>query len=241
MDAAPTFVVGLPRAGKSTVEGILAKSPSAWAGGELGQLRRAVLELGVDPGTRGLSAVGRQSLARLTPQDIHEGGRKYADYVKSIGAAGGMVIDTMPTNFLLIGYIRLMLPNARIIHPVRDPLDHAVAIFEKCFARPVYGYTYRLEDIVAYYSSYRRMMAFWEAQAPGQILNVQVPELKVDASAVRRLYDFCGLDWHEGAEVVPESEQELGAREAAATQAQRLRHLECYREELTNLLEQRLR
>jgi len=202
----------------------------------LGQLRRVVLELGVDPGTRGLSAVGKQSLARLTPHDLYEGGRKYADYVNSIGPAGRMVIDTMPTNFFLIGYIRLMLPNARIIHPVRDPLDHAVALFEKCFARPVYGYTYRLEDLVAYYSAYRRMMAFWEAQAPGQILTVQVPELRADASAVRHLYDFCGLDWHDGAELVAESEPELGARAPAATRADRLQHLECYRGELAKLL-----
>jgi len=228
-DAAPIFIVGLPRAGKTTIEMVLGQSPSAWAGGELGQLRRVILDLPVKSGHSELRPLSRRRLAAIDASQLADAGREYVDYVARLAPPGRVTIDTMPPNFLFLGYLRLMLPNARIIHAVRDPLDHAVALFEKYFGRSSYGYTNVPGDLVAYYGAYRRMMDLWKQQAPWSLLEVDVSRLREDSSLIRQLYAFCGLEPPAHEPAVPESEPQAG-KDTGQAQAERERHLDAYKD-----------
>jgi len=198
VEAPPVFIVGLPRAGKSSLEGMLARHPALRRGGELPLLGHAVARLRreaglADPGA--IAALAAEYLAgarRLAPPPLR-------------------LLDTMPLNLMQIGFIRLALPNALILHCVRDPLEHAVAIYQKYFGRPGYEFSTDLGDLAAYYRLYRRLMAHWHAVFPGAILDVDVAALRRAPEApMRAILDFCGLDWHPACLAPFDPEPEIG-------------------------------
>jgi hypothetical protein len=102
----------------------------------------------------------------------------------------------MPSNFYFLGLIHLALPNARIIHAVRDPVDTCVSCYSKLF-RGEQNHTYDLGELGRYYRRYERLMAHWRAVLPpGRILDVRYEALVADVeSEARRLVAHCGLDW----------------------------------------------
>src|SRR5690606_24322380 len=144
----------------------LARAPGTWAAGELSQLKRVTIEALPADARRDREPLVRLDLAQFDPAAMRAAADNYLRYVSALAPASATVIDTMPTNFMLVGFIRNMLPNARIVHAVRDPLQQAVALFEKCFHRPAYGYTCILGELQAYYLSYRRMMDLWDRLYP---------------------------------------------------------------------------
>jgi hypothetical protein len=104
-------------------------------------------------------------------------------------------IDKMPNNFRHIGLIHLILPNARIIDARREPMACCFSNFKQLFASGQ-EFTYSLEDIGRYYRSYVELMQHWDAVLPGKILRVQHEDVVADLEGnVRRLLDFCGLDF----------------------------------------------
>jgi hypothetical protein len=142
----------------------------------------------------------------------------------------------MPINFMLVGFIRSMLPNARIVHAVRDPLQQAVALFEKCFRRPTYDYTCNLGELQAYYLSYRRMMVLWDRLYPGAVFHADVAELKHDPGRVRDLLDFCGLGKPAAGAGIMESEPEAGGLPLSEKAVELKRHARAYAGDLPGLL-----
>lgn len=187
-DASPIFVVGLPRAGKTTIEKILAGHPEAEGVGELPTLGRLVRQL-----------VQEQPDAKsgdIAPDRYTELGRAYMREAQSLVSRGKLLIDTMPSNYRHIGFIRRALPNARIIRCTRDQADHCVAMFEKHLSSRGYEYTSNLDELQAYHAAYSRMMSNWHAQFPGDIHDMDVGRLASDRHAtIRKLLEFCGLEW----------------------------------------------
>lgn len=232
-DYAPIFIVGLPRAGKTTLEDILGRHPGAWGVGEQARLGGLVADLGphgrVHPSTLQLS--------KITDTQLRQLGERYCDYTRLLVPAGRRSIDTLPANFELIGFIRLAMPNARIIHCLRDPLEQCVAIFEKLFGRTGYDYSFNLEQLATYFGAYRRLMSTWHALYPGTIFDVDGAELRRDPGAVLRpLLEFCGLDAGADLGEVAESEPQLGSVTPETIARRRLDHLDAYRPILEPLL-----
>lgn len=236
-DYDPIFIVGLPRAGKTTLEGMLGGHPALWGGGELSTLRRLVLDLAATGATR----PGNIRLSQVADAQLYALGERYGDYVRKLAPPGRRTIDTMPSNFMLVGFIRMALPEARIIHCVRDPLEQCVAIFEKIFGRGGYGYSYDLRELAAYFGAYRRLMAQWHSLYPGAVFDVDVAEVRKDPAAnLRPLLDFCGLEWNSGVGVVTDSEPQLGTVAPDLVARRRRDQLDAYRPVLGPLLRQAL-
>lgn len=221
-EAAPIFVLGLPRAGKTTVEAMLVSHTSIYGAGELKEFERLVIEQRYRYGAAGAPA----PIERLPPSAVAEIGQKYVSYTRALAGAGRVVVDTMPPNFRLIGIIRASLPNARIVHCIRDPIDHCVAIFEKHFGHHSYDYSYDLRELATYYRGYRRVMSRWNERFPGAILEVDVGRLS--PSGISGMLRYCGLDPQGVPLTVPQSEPELGPRGAGSRPEDRAQHLRAY-------------
>jgi hypothetical protein len=105
----------------------------------------------------------------------------------------------MPPNYLFVGPIHLALPNARIIHTRRDPVDTCLSCFSKLFAGHL-PHAYDLGELGRYYRAYARLMAHWrEVLPPGVMLEVDYEDVVADLeTAARRIVAHCGLDWHPG-------------------------------------------
>lgn len=195
-DADPIFVVGLPRAGSTLIEQILSSHSQVEGTMELPEVISITREL------RAASGEARNyhaALAALAPAQLRELGQRYLDNTRIHRKAGApFFIDKMPNNFLHVGLIHLMLPNARIIDARRHPLACCFSGFKQHFARGQ-AFSYSLDDLGRYYRDYVRLMAHFDAVLPGRVHRVFYESMVDDTEAeVRRLLDYCGLPFEEG-------------------------------------------
>jgi tetratricopeptide (TPR) repeat protein len=205
-DRSPIFIVGLPRAGSTLLEQILASHSKVEGTMELADIPRLVHTL---QGREDIESKTRYPaiLEDLTAEQCKRFGEKYlADTAvyrsgKPDGTSGEVpygvphFIDKMPNNFRHLGLIRLILPNAKIIDARRAPVACCFSNFKQLFASGQ-EFTYSMEDIARYYRTYVELMAHWNAVLPGWILKVQHEDVVNDLEgSVRRILDFCGLDF----------------------------------------------
>ena len=188
----PIFIVGLPRAGSTLIEQILASHSQVEGTHELGEIPRMVLDLqGRDLDLDNPRYPG--VLAELAPEDFLKLGEKYLSDTRIYRSGKPYFIDKMPNNFRHIGLIHLMLPNAKIIDARREPLACCFSNVKQLFATGQ-EFTYSVEDIARYYRSYLELMQHWDEVLPGRVLRVHHEDVVDDLeSNVRRILDFCGL------------------------------------------------
>jgi tetratricopeptide (TPR) repeat protein len=192
--ADPIFIVGLPRAGSTLIEQILASHSKVEGTMELADIPQLVAQL------QGRDADQSQPrypgvLAELDAGQLKRFGEKYLADTQVYRSGKPFFIDKNPNNFRHIGLIQLILPNARIIDARREAMACCFSNFKQLFAAGQ-EFTYGLEDIARYYRSYLELMAHWEQALPGKVLRVQHEELVEDLEAhVRRILEFCGLDY----------------------------------------------
>ena len=188
---APIFVVGLPRAGSTLIEQILASHSLVEGTMELSDIPRLVQQL---QGRGGESPPRYPGvLAELAPQDFARFGEQYLADTRLYRSGRPRFIDKMPNNFRHIGLMHLMLPNARIIDARRAAMACCFSNFKQLFASGQ-QFTYSLEDIARYYRTYVELMAHWDTVLPGKVLRVRHEELVADFEPqVRRILEFCGL------------------------------------------------
>ena len=190
----PIFIVGLPRAGSTLLEQILASHSHVEGTMELAHIPRLVAELqGRDPDLTHPRYPA--ALAELDPDTLRRYGEKYIADTRIYRSGKPRFIDKMPNNFRHIGLIHLILPNARFIDARREPMACCFSNFKQLFASGQ-EFTYSLEDIARYYRSYVQLMQHWDEALPGKVLRVQHEDVVNDLEGnVRRLLDFCGLDF----------------------------------------------
>jgi len=190
----PIFIVGLPRAGSTLLEQILASHSQVEGTMELPDIVRLAGELqGRDPDP--LNPRYPAILGELDPDTLRRHGEKYLADTRLYRTGKPRFIDKMPNNFRHIGLIHLILPNARIIDARREPLACCFSNFKQLFASGQ-EFTYSLDHIARYYRSYVELMRHWDEVLPGKILRVQHEDVVADLEAnVRRLLAFCGLDF----------------------------------------------
>ncbi len=182
----PVFIIGMPRSGTSLVEQVLASHPQVFGGGELTDFEVAVSRLAGPAGAP----------ADIGGAELHELGGRYAARLAALAPEAARVTDKMPANFLYAGLIHLALPNARIIHLRRDPIDTCLSCFSILFG----GYqphAYDLAELGRYYCAYEKLMAHWRAVLPeGVMLEVRYERLVGDFECqARHVLAHCGLDW----------------------------------------------
>ena len=194
-DRAPIFVLGLPRSGSTLVEQILASHSQVEGTSELPYLGRVAMSLNRNraDGVNYPEAARELEAAHLTAL-----GEDYINYARLHRTEGKpFFIDKMPNNFPTIGFLNLILPQAKIIDARRHPLDACVGNFRQHYAKGQ-TFSYDLTDLGEYCLQYLRMMDHWHQALPGRILTVQYEELVTDfENQARRLLDHCELPWEE--------------------------------------------
>jgi tetratricopeptide (TPR) repeat protein len=188
----PIFIVGLPRAGSTLLEQILASHPQIEGTMELADIPRMVHQL---TGRENRDAPSRYPalLADLTAEERKRLGEKYLADTRAYRSGKPYFIDKMPNNFRHLGLIHLILPRAKIIDARREPMACCFSNFKQLFAAGQ-EFTYSLEDIGRYYRAYVGIMNHWDALLPGKILRMQHESVVADLEAhVRRMLEFLGL------------------------------------------------
>ena len=187
-DARPLFVVGLPRTGTTLVDRILDSHPAVASRGETSDLVMALMRA-AGP------ASGKQALVqRATRLDFAALG---ADYCTQLADGPALrQLDKSPVNFLYLGIVAAALPQARIVHVRRNPMDACYAMYKTLF-RMAYPFSYDLDDLATYWLAYDRLMAHWRALLPpGRMLEIDYEALVADQEGcTRRLLDHAGLEW----------------------------------------------
>ena len=192
----PIFIVGMPRTGTTLVERILGSHADVVSLGELVDFPAEMTTLA----ERAYASAGSNEpdLLRASLQmDFAELGRNYLKAVQPLAGGRKYFIDKLPFNFRYCGLIHQALPNAKIVHLTRDPLDTCYAVFKTLFIN-AYHYSYQLDELAQFYVAYRRTMTHWHAVMPGVICDVSYEDLVADPPAqCRRLLDWCGLPWQD--------------------------------------------
>ena len=211
----PIFIIGLPRAGSTLLEQILASHSQVEGTMELADIPRLVHQLQgreFDESKPQYPAV----LAGLGAEKLRAFGVKYLADTQMFRSGKPFFIDKMPNNFRHVGLIHLILPNAKIIDARREPMACCFSNFKQLFASGQ-EFTYSIEDIARYYRTYVELMAHWDEVLPGRILRVRHEEVVDDLEGnVRRLLAFCGLEFE--AQCVEFHKTERSVRTASSEQ-----------------------
>ncbi len=192
-DPAPIFILGLPRSGSTLLEQILASHPDVEGTSELPYLGRVATWLNRNRA----DGINYPEAVRELPPSAFEGlGGDYLRYASMHRRSGTpRFIDKMPNNFPNVGFLSLILPQAKVIDARRHPLDACLSCYRQLFAKGQ-AFTYDLTEIGEYYLQYQRMLDHWHAVLPGRVLTVQYEEVVTDFEPqVRRLLEFCELPW----------------------------------------------
>lgn len=191
-DASPVLIVGMPRSGSTLIEQILASHPAVFAAGEPPDLEQVV---------QAHLAGGRfpEDAAAWPAETLRSLGADYVRRLRALAPEAARIVDKTLINLRFVGLVHAALPNARILHARRDPLDACVSCYSLLFGGEQ-AFAYDLAEIGRYFLACERLMRHWrEVLAPDVLLEVRYEELVADPeNQVRRLLAHCGLDWHPG-------------------------------------------
>jgi hypothetical protein len=223
----------MPRSGTTLVEQILASHPDVFGAGEIDDLTLLAEAM---PYPEGLPEASAEQLRAL--------GASYVAGVRGRAGAALWITDKMPSNFYYVGLIRLALPNARIIHTRRDPVDTCLSCFSKLFVGVAQPFSYDLRELGRYWRQYDALMAHWRQVLPERaMLEIQYEELVADLETqARRLVAYCGLDWNDACLAFHETRRAV--RTASAVQVRRpvyksaVGRWRIYEEQLAPLIEE---
>lgn len=188
----PVLVVGMPRSGTTLVEQIASNHPEVRGLGELNLIESLLRQTVPEPWG---SPFFFAHLRDLAPDVVRARAQSYLAALRRRGDGARRVIDKMPHNFLVLGWVALLFPGARIIHCRREPLDTCVSCYTQHFAE-AHAYSSDLAILGRYYRSYERLMRHWADVLPVTIHEIRYEELVSDTEGeARRLIEALGLEW----------------------------------------------
>jgi tetratricopeptide (TPR) repeat protein len=208
----PIFVLGMPRSGTTLTEQIIASHPDVFGAGELYDL----MDLANWEGKTG-PVVFPENIPTLHKVQIKEMGERYVAGLQERAPQSKRITDKMPANFFQIGLIHLILPNAKIIHVNRHPLDTCISCFTRLFAHNQDA-TYDLYELGRFYRGYHDIMNHWRRVLPkNSFYDIQYEKLVEDTETqAKALIKYCGLEWHESCLAFYENKRSI--RTASVTQ-----------------------
>lgn len=211
-DDTPIFIVGMPRSGTTLVEQIIASHPQVYGAGELSILKKAVGKQfpATMPGgfPWGVSDMG--------DADFAEAGQAYLDMLHARYPNMRHVTDKMPGNFLLVGFIHMMMPKARIIHCARDAAATCLSIYKVHFRGDSHRYGYDLGELADFHNLYTDIMKHWHTVLPGVVHDVRYEDFVADQDGqTRALIAHLGLPWDDAALSFHETDRPVRTASAA--------------------------
>ena len=192
----PIFIVGMPRSGSSLIEQILSSHPAVYGAGEINAFHETCIT-GRWPfeGYYRQDALGAMAPSEPPPRHFRILGSSYVKAIRPFAPKAQHIINKMPGLFMHIGMIHLCLPNAIILHSVRDPVDTCLGCYKRMFSTGNET-TYDLELLGRQYQEYRRAMAHWQRVLPGRIVDIVYEDLVRDPEGqIRQLLRACKLPW----------------------------------------------
>ena len=209
----PIFILGMPRSGTTLTEQIIASHPMVHGAGELPDMLNIANGMNSSDG----SSHYPEKLLELSCPEIKAMGQLYIDNLLQRNSEAQRITDKMPANFFAVGLIRVLLPQAKIIHVRRNPIDTCISGFSKMYNRGQF-YSYDLTELGHYYRQYARLMEHWRSVMPSETFyELQYEELVADnEDQARKLLEFCGLDWSDDCLSFHKTERSI--RTASVTQ-----------------------
>ena len=191
----PIFIIGMPRCGSTLVETILDAHPEAHGAGEFAAMQELVNEITLRIGSLSPYPACIEDLAQTDVDDL---AGTYLDRLGAVNPQARRLADKYLINYRHLGLIELLVPDARVIHCLRDPLDTCIS----CYAQPLFPaahpYAGDLRRLGVVYCDYQRLMTHWRSVLKIPILQVQYEKLvRHQERVTRQILDFCGLDWDE--------------------------------------------
>jgi len=197
-DAAPIFVIGLPRSGTTLVDRILSSHPDVVSAGELNTFADLIKTAS---GTASNRVLDVETLERHDRIDLASVGHDYIARTQRLTRGSTRFTDKMPLNFFYASLIHRALPHARIVVLRRDSMDSCLSNFRQLFSTGFSYYNYALDinDTGAYYRAFDKLIAHWKAVLPAESFSeIRYEDIVRDQeNQTRRLLDFCGLEWDE--------------------------------------------
>ena len=191
----PIFIVGMPRTGTTLVERILSSHSAIATAGELPFVPQLAHQLSGSPSRKLLDAVTATCLPAVDSRKFRD---RYTELTRRFAGDAACLVDKLPVNFLYTGLLLRSFPDAHIICLRRNALDTCLSNFRQLFAldNPFYGYAFDLLDTGRYYLLFNQLMAHWQRQFPGRILEVHYEAIVNDQEGQSRaLIERCGLPW----------------------------------------------
>jgi tetratricopeptide (TPR) repeat protein len=191
----PIFILGMPRSGTSLVEKILASHSAVYGAGELDYIYALGTRLFLKESLHYQFA----PLAIYPPGTFEALGKAYLEKINLLHDQASRITDKLPFNMMMIGLIRIALPNAKIIHCVRDARDTCLSIYRQNFATGNYRFAYDLRTVGQFHNLYRKLMKHWHNVFPDAIYDLGYESLTQNPeNEIRRLLEACGLEWEKG-------------------------------------------
>jgi tetratricopeptide (TPR) repeat protein len=217
--AAPIFIIGQPRTGTTLVERIVTSHSMAHSAGELSHFRLALWRnVKIDVGGH----LPPELVAAAGSADPGKIGTSYMLSSKSMQGDLPRFVDKMPINYFFVPLILKALPNAKIVHLVRDPVDSCFSSFKQLFAE-AYFHSYSLEEMARHHVRYRRLMDTWRENFPGQFYDIRYEDVVSDLETnARGLIDYLELPWEDAC--LNFHKQENAVSTASATQVREKAH-----------------
>ena len=187
----PIFILGLPRSGSTLIEQILSSHSLIDGTQELPNIMAISRDIKLIDPNNGYP----NNLMDIDTSSFNDFGQKYIDETRWARSSKPFFIDKMPNNFVHIGLIKLILPNAKIIDARRNPMDACFSCFKQYFAKGQH-FTYDLDDIARYYKDYLRLMDFWNELFPGEIFTINYEDIINNPNKkIRELLNFCNVEF----------------------------------------------
>lgn len=218
-DAAPVFVVGLPRTGTTLVERIITSHSEVSSAGELQQFGLSIRRLLEETVPGRFSAALFEKASALDPRALGEG---YLEVTRRFRGEGSRYVDKLPSNFLYLPLILAALPRAKVVHLVRDPMDACFASFKQLFA-DAYPHSYDQAEMARHYARYHKLMDVWRERFPGRFHDVHYEALARDVEPhARALIGYLELPWEDAC--LAFHEQDTAVATASAAQVREPAH-----------------
>jgi tetratricopeptide (TPR) repeat protein len=193
-DSSPILVVGLPRSGSTLIEQILASHSMVEGTMELPDMGRTMAELSKQAPAR---TEYPEAVLTINEEQAAALGQSYIDATARYRTDKPYFIDKMPNNFAAIGFLKLVLPNARVINACRHPLDSCLGSYKQLFFKGQ-SFTYDQYELGHYYLQYQRIMDYWHETLPGAVLDVHYEQMVKDQeNQTRRMLEYLGLPWED--------------------------------------------
>ena len=193
-DSSPIFIIGMPRSGTTLVEQILSSHHKVFGADEVDFIPKLIKR---NFGDKNLNLFFKGVLD-FNEKDFEKIGKEYVMHMRNYSSNSEKTTDKLPENFLSIGFIKLILPNSKIIHCYRNPKDNCFSIFKNHFPAGNIKFAYDLDEIVEYYNLYSDLMKYWDDLLPNFIFNIKYEQLIYNTNPeIQNLLKICDLDWDE--------------------------------------------